>query len=401
MIAGKEHKSTLSSPIIKIAIVAIALGMIVMMISMSTGFGLQQKIREKLSGFNGHVQITNFDDNYSDITLNPISTDQNFYPSFDAVSGIAHVQVFATKPGVILTAKTFEGVVFKGVSSDYKWDFIQSYLEEGTLPKYGDEKSNEIVISTKLANSLEVGVGDNLNFRFPKNDPTRLPNFRIFKIIALYNSGFSDFDNSIVLGDIYHIKKMNKWQEDQVGGFEIFVDNFDEIREKANEIYVETPSTLDAKSILEKYPQIFEWISLFDVNVYMIIGIMILIAGINMITALLVLILERAKMIGILKTLGSTNGSLQKMFLYNAGYIILKGLFWGNLIGIFMLSMQYYFGIVTLDPDTYYVKEAPVYFDWLFIVLLNIGTMVLCLTMLIIPTLVISKIDPVKSIKFD
>jgi len=368
---------------------------------MSTGFGLQQKIREKLSGFNGHVQITNFDDNYSDITLNPISTDQNFYPSFDAVSGIAHVQVFATKPGVILTAKTFEGVVFKGVSSDYKWDFIQSYLEEGTLPKYGDEKSNEIVISTKLANSLEVGVGDNLNFRFPKNDPTRLPNFRIFKIIALYNSGFSDFDNSIVLGDIYHIKKMNKWQEDQVGGFEIFVDNFDEIREKANEIYVETPSTLDAKSILEKYPQIFEWISLFDVNVYMIIGIMILIAGINMITALLVLILERAKMIGILKTLGSTNGSLQKMFLYNAGYIILKGLFWGNLIGIFMLSMQYYFGIVTLDPDTYYVKEAPVYFDWLFIVLLNIGTMVLCLTMLIIPTLVISKIDPVKSIKFD
>jgi len=401
MIAGKEHKSTLSSPIIKIAIVAIALGMIVMMISMSTGFGLQQKIREKLSGFNGHVQITNFDDNYSDITLNPISTDQNFYPSFDAVSGIAHVQVFATKPGVILTAKTFEGVVFKGVSSDYKWDFIQSYLEEGTLPKYGDEKSNEIVISTKLANSLEVGVGDNLNFRFPKNDPTRLPNFRIFKIIALYNSGFSDFDNSIVLGDIYHIKKMNKWQEDQVGGFEIFVDNFDEIREKANEIYVETPSTLDAKSILEKYPQIFEWISLFDVNVYMIIGIMILIAGINMITALLVLILERAKMIGILKTLGSTNGSLQKMFLYNAGYIILKGLFWGNLIGVFMLSMQYYFGIVTLDPDTYYVKEAPVYFDWLFIVLLNIGTMVLCLTMLIIPTLVISKIDPVKSIKFD
>jgi len=401
MIAGKEHKSTLSSPIIKIAIVAIALGMIVMMISMSTGFGLQQKIREKLSGFNGHVQITNFDDNYSDITLNPISTDQNFYPSFDAVSGIAHVQVFATKPGVILTAKTFEGVVFKGVSSDYKWDFIQSYLEEGTLPKYGDEKSNEIVISTKLANSLEVGVGDNLNFRFPKNDPTRLPNFRIFKIIALYNSGFSDFDNSIVLGDIYHIKKMNKWQEDQVGGFEIFVDNFDEIREKANEIYVETRSTLDAKSILEKYPQIFEWISLFDVNVYMIIGIMILIAGINMITALLVLILERAKMIGILKTLGSTNGSLQKMFLYNAGYIILKGLFWGNLIGVFMLSMQYYFGIVTLDPDTYYVKEAPVYFDWLFIVLLNIGTMVLCLTMLIIPTLVISKIDPVKSIKFD
>ncbi|PCH77872.1 MAG: transmembrane permease [Flavobacteriaceae bacterium] len=401
MIAGKEHKSTLSSPIIKIAIVAIALGMIVMMISMSTGFGLQQKIREKLAGFNGHVQITNFDDNYSDITLNPISTDQTFYPSFDAVSGIAHIQVYATKPGIILTEDTFEGIVFKGVSSDYNWDFMQSYLEAGKLPIYGETKSNEIVISTKLANSLEVGVGDTMNFHFPKNDPTKRPNFRVFKIVALYNSGFSDFDNSIVMGDINQIIKMNKWQKDQVGGFEVFVDDFDEIRAKTNEIYIETPATLNAKSLLEKYPQIFEWISLFDVNVYMIIGIMILIAGINMVTALLVLILERAKMIGILKTLGSTNGSLQKMFLYNAGYIILKGLFWGNLIGISLLAIQYYFGVVTLDPDTYYVKEAPVYFDWLFIVLLNIGTLVLCLTMLVVPTLVISKIDPVKSIKFD
>jgi len=401
MIAGKEHKSTLSSPIIKIAIVAIALGMIVMMISMSTGFGLQVKIREKLSGFNGHVQITNFDDNYSDITLNPISKKQEFYPSFTSVSGISKIQAYATKPGVILTEKTFEGIVFKGVSSDYDWGFIQTYLEEGTFPSFGKERSNQIVISTILADKLEVTIGDKLNFHFPKNDPSKRPNYRIFEIVALFNSGFSDFDNSIVIGDLNHVVRMNKWKEDEIGGFEIFVDDFDDVRAKVNEIYIATPPTLNATSILEKYPQIFDWINLFDVNIYMIIGIMILIAGINMITALLVLILERAKMIGILKTLGSTNTSLQKMFLYNAGYIIVKGLFWGNLIGLALLLTQQYFGVISLDPSTYYVKEVPIHLDWLFIGLLNIGTLVLCLAMLVIPTLVISKIDPVKSIKFD
>ncbi|PCI31501.1 MAG: transmembrane permease [Flavobacteriaceae bacterium] len=401
MIAGREHKSSISSPIIKISILAIALGMIVMMISMSTSFGLQEKIREKLSGFNGHVQITSFDDNLSGITLNPIDKDQDFYPEFISVEGVSNVQVFATKPGVILTDKTFEGIVFKGVSADYDWSFIQSYIEEGVLPIYSTEKSNAIVMSSVMANNLEVKVGDTLRFHFPKNDPNKRPNFRMFNIVALYDSGFDDFDNSIIIGDINHIIKMNKWKEDEVGGFEIFIDDFDEIRTKSNEIYVATPSTLNARSILEKYPQIFDWINLFDVNVYLIIGIMIVIAGINMITALLVLILERAKMIGILKTLGSTNGSLQKMFLYNASYIIIKGLFWGNLIGLTLLFTQQYFGIIALDPSTYYVKEVPVHLDWLFIGLLNIGTLVLCLTMLVVPTMVISKIDPVKSIKFD
>lgn len=401
MIAGKEHKSTLSSPIIKISIVAIALGMIVMMISMSTSFGLQEKIREKLSGFNGHVQITSFDDNLSGITLNPVNRNQDFFPKFREVDGISKVQVFATKPGVILTEKTFEGIVFKGVSGDYDWGFIKSYLSEGKVPKYSSEKSNEIVMSTTMANNLEVKIGDTLKFHFPKEDPNKRPNFRMFKIVALYNSGFDDFDKSIVIGDISHIIKMNKWEKNQVGGFEIFIDNFDDIQSKSNEIYAATPATLNARSILEKYPQIFDWINLFDVNVYLIIGIMIVIAGINMITALLVLILERAKMIGILKTLGSTNGSLQKMFLYNAGYIILKGLFWGNLIGLSLLLFQQYFGVISLDPSTYYVKEVPVHLDWLFIGLLNIGTLLLCLTMLVVPTMVISKIDPVKSIKFD
>ncbi len=401
MIAGKEHKSSVSSPIIKISIVAIALGMIVMMISMSTSFGLQQKIREKLAGFNGHVQITSFDENLSGITLNPIARDQPFFPEFTSVEGISKVQVFATKPAVILTDKTFEGVVFKGVSDGYDWRFIQSYLEGGVLPKFSSKKSNDIVMSVVMANNLEVKVGDTLRFHFPKNDPNKRPNFRMFTIVALYDSGFDEFDNSIVIGDINHIIKMNKWNKNQVGGFEIFIDDFDKIKEKTNEIYIETPSNLNVISILEKYPQIFEWIDLFDINVYLIIGIMIVIAGINMITALLVLILERTKMIGILKTLGSTNGSLQKMFLYNAGYIILKGLFWGNLIGLLLLFSQQYFGFIALDPSTYYVKEVPVYLDWLFIGMLNIGTLVLCLIMLVVPTMVISKNDPVKSIKFD
>jgi lipoprotein-releasing system permease protein len=194
---------------------------------------------------------------------------------------------------------------------------------------------------------------------------------------------------------------MNRWNDDQVGGFEVLITDFNEIIPKSNEVYMQTGSTLNSESVVEKYPSIFEWISLFDNNIYLIIVIMILVAGINMITALLVLILERTQMIGILKALGSSNVSIRKVFLYNAAYLILKGLFWGNLIGLSILFIQKYFGVITLNPETYYVSEAPIYLNFGYIILLNIGTLILCLLMLIIPTIIISKISPVKSIKFE
>lgn len=401
IIAAKKYKSSISSPIIKIAIIAIALGIIIMMIAIATGIGLQQKIREKLSGFNGHIQITNFDNNNSEITLVPVSKKQDFYPEFKTVSNIKNVQVFATKAGIIRTETDFEGIILKGVANDYDWTFFQEYLVEGKLPNYSSEVSNDVLISKEITDRMALKLGDEFNILFVKNDPSKAPWIRVVKIVGIYNSGFQEFDGSFVIGDIRHIQKMNRWNDDQVGGFEVLITDFNEIIPKSNEVYMQTGSTLNSESVVEKYPSIFEWISLFDNNIYLIIVIMILVAGINMITALLVLILERTQMIGILKALGSSNVSIRKVFLYNAAYLILKGLFWGNLIGLSILFIQKYFGVITLNPETYYVSEAPIYLNFGYIILLNIGTLILCLLMLIIPTIIISKISPVKSIKFE
>ena len=401
IIAAKQYKSSISSPIIKIAISAIAIGIIVMMIAIATGFGLQEKIREKLSGFNGHIQITNFDNNNSEITLNPVSKNQDFYPKFTNITNIENVQVFATKGGIIRTETDFEGIILKGVAKDYNWTFFNEYLVEGTLPNFNNDVTNDVLISKEISNRLQINLGDSFNILFVKDNPSKAPWLRVVKAVGIYNSGFQEFDENFVIADIRHIQKMNRWTEDEVGGFEVLITNFDEIDLKSNQIYKETASTLNSQSIIEKYPGIFEWISLFDNNIYLIIVIMILVAGINMITALLVLILERTQMIGILKALGSTNVSIRKVFLYNAGYLVLKGLFWGNLIGLSILFAQKYFGFITLSPETYYVSEAPVYIDFWYIILLNLSTLLLCLLMLIVPTLLISKIDPVKSIKFE
>ncbi|MFK5959635.1 MAG: FtsX-like permease family protein [Lutibacter sp.] len=401
IITAKKYKSSISSPIIKIAIIAIAIGMVIMMIAIGTGIGLQQKIREKLSGFNGHIQITNFDNNNSEITLEPISKIQNFYPEFTNIGGIKNVQVFATKPGIIRTETDFEGIIFKGVSNDYDWSFFKEYLVEGIVPNYDTNVSFDVLISSEISNRLNINLNEEFNILFVKDDPAKAPWLRVVKVIGIYNSGFQDFDKNFVIADIRHIQKMNKWSGNDVGGFEVILNNFDDIQEKSNEIYKETASTLNSQSIIEKYPAIFEWIGLFDTNIYLIIVIMVLVAGINMITALLVLILERTQMIGILKALGSSNVSIRKVFLYNASYLILRGLFWGNLIGLIILAIQKYGKIISLNPETYYVNTVPIYLDAGYILLLNIGTLLLCLIMLIIPSLIITKISPVKSIKFE
>ncbi|MDP3313496.1 ABC transporter permease [Lutibacter sp.] len=401
IIAAKKYKSSISSPIIKIAIIAISLGMVIMMVAIATGIGLQQKIREKLAGFNGHIQITNFDNNNSSITLTPVSKDQEFYPKFENVGEINNVQVFATKAGIIRTETDFEGIIFKGVDAEYNWSFFQDYLIQGRLPKLGSEISFEVLISQEISNRLKINVGDEFNILFVKEDTSKAPWLRVVKAVGIYNSGFKDFDENYVLADIQHIQKMNKWEENEVGGFEVIINNFDDIETKNKEIYNQTTSTLNSQSVVDKYPAIFEWISLFDNNIYLIIAIMILVAGINMITALLVLILERAQMIGILKSLGSTTTSIRKIFLYNASYLILRGLFWGNLIGLTILITQHYFGLITLNPDTYYVKTVPVYINFWYILLLNFGTLLLCMAMLLIPSIVISKISPVKAIKIE
>jgi lipoprotein-releasing system permease protein len=401
LITARDHKSSISAPIIKIAIAAIAIGMIMMIISVATGIGLQQKIRQKVAAFNGHIIITNYDENQSQLSLTPISTHQDFYPKFKNVEGINHVQAVATKSGIIRTETAFEGIIFKGVGKEYRWNNLQEYLVSGKLPNLNNQLNDEVLISEFLANRLNLKVGDKFNTFFMKEDTNQKPNLRVFRITGIFNSGFQEFDSTYIIGDIRHIQRINKWESDQVGAFEVFVDDFNAIQEKGQEVYEKTGSTLDTQTIVEKYYYIFEWLKLFDFNIIVILVIMIAVATINMVVALLVLILERTQMIGILKSMGANNWTVRKIFLYNAFYLISKGLFWGNLIGVGMLLIQQNFGVIKLNPENYYVNEAPVFIDFGTIFLLNIGTVLICLLILLIPSYIITKISPIKAIRFD
>jgi len=257
------------------------------------------------------------------------------------------------------------------------------------------------LVSEYLANRLRLNVGSKFTTYFMKEGNNQLPNIRVFRVAGIYNSGFQEFDATYIIGDIRHLQRINKWNQNQVGAFEIFIDNFDQMKQKGEEVYAQTNSTLNTQTIAEKYFAIFEWLQLFDFNVIVILVVMVIVATINMIVALLVLILERTQMIGILKALGASNWSIRKIFLYNAAYLILRGLFWGNLVGIGLVLIQQYFGVIKLNPENYYVTEAPVYLNWTYILLLNIGTVIICLLVLLIPSYIITKISPVKAIRFD
>ena len=401
IIASKEHKNSVSSPIIKISILAIAIGIIVMLFSVATGVGLQKKIKEKISGFNGDIQISNYDSNNSKITVSPVDKHQDFYPDFPEIPNVKKVQVYATKAGIIRTPDEFEGIILKGVDSDYDWSFFSDYIVSGKKPLIQEELTDEVLISAKTGSRLNLKTGDSFHMFFVKDDPNKAPNSRKFKVAGIFDSGFEEFDETFIIGDIKHIQRINKWEANQVGGFELFIHDFDKLRETGFEVYDSIDPSLNAYTTAEKFPAIFEWLSLFDTNIIVIIGIMILIAGINMITALLVLILERTQMIGVLKALGNHNWSIRKIFLYNAAFLIGKGMLWGNVIGVGLLLIQKYFGVITLDPETYYVNQAPVYLSVFSLIWINLGTLFLCLIMLIIPSHIVSKISPVKAIKFD
>lgn len=403
LIKGAAHKVSISAPIIKIAIAAVALGLVMMLITVATSAGLQLKIREKVSAFNGHIQISNYDNNASDVSVVPVSLDQEFYPEFKSVDGIAHVQAVASKGGIIRTEDTFEGIIAKGVGNDYNWTVFNEYLVDGRLPDYSGILNDEVLMSSLMANRLHLKTGDSFFSFFLKDDNVdKLPNQRKFTITGLYDSGFEEFDGLYIFTDIRHIQRMNQWDEGQVGNFEVFLDSFDDIDLKSKEIYGKTLSSLDTQTILDKYYKIFEWISLFDFNTVLIISIVIIVSGFNMITALLVLILERTQMIGILKALGSANWSIRKVFLYNAAYLIGIGLLWGNTIGLGALWLQDMFKIAKFpNPQEYYIDYIPVYIDGLTILLLNIGVLILCLLMLLVPSYIITRITPVKAIKFE
>ncbi|UJH66654.1 ABC transporter permease [Allomuricauda sp. SCSIO 65647] len=403
LIKGASHKISISAPIIKIAIAAIAIGIVMMLIAIVTSSGLQRKIREKVAAFNGHIQISNYDNNNSEVSTVPVSIEQDFYPEFRDVEGVAHVQAVATKPGIIRMEDTFEGMIAKGVGNDYDWSYFEEYLIDGRLPNYAGDLNDEVFMSRLMTNRLRLKVGDSFPAIFLRDgDPSKMPNNRRFEVVGIYDSGFEEFDGQYVFVDIRHIQRMNKWEASEVGNFEVFLDDFDDIDQKSAEIYGKTLSNLDTQNIKSKYYKIFEWIGLFDFNVALIIGIMIVVGGINMVTALLVLILERTQMIGILKAIGSQNWSIRKIFLYNAAYLIGIGLFWGNLIGLGIILLQQKFRFLKFpNPEEYYIDYIPVHISVTTVLLLNLGVMLLCLLMLLLPSYAITKITPVRAIKFE
>ena len=401
LISAQSYKSSVSAPIIKIGVLAIAISTIVMLFAVAISVGLQQKIRDKAVAFNGHITISNFDTNLSEGAQAPIKKTQLFYPEFKEVAGITHVQAVAQKFGIIRTETDFEGLFLKGVGIDYNWQYFKEFLIQGTLPYYSESYSDEVLISEHLAKRLLFKLGDTFQMYFLKSDSSSPPSIRKFKIVGIFNSGFEELDQTFLIGDLNHVQRLNRWSKDQVGQFEVFIQDYEDLEAKGLEVYAETPSTLNAQTVKQKYPVIFDWIAIFDKNTYGIIAMMILVGVINMITALLVLILERTQMIGILKALGSRSWGIQKVFIYTASYLAITGLILGNGIGLLLLFIQKYLSPITLNPSVYYVSKAPVDINLWTILCLNLLTFTICVLVLIIPSYLIAKIAPVKAIKFD
>ncbi len=376
---------------------SISLGLLVMFIAVAILTGFQKAVREKVIGFGAHIQISHYDEN-SSLETKPISMHQDFYPSLENAEGIKHIQVYATKAGIIKTADQIQGIVLKGIGPDYDLSFFADKMIAGCLIHPGDTgRTNDVMISKNLASLLKLRLNDDIRMYFISGTATL---GRKFHIAGIYETGLEEFDKVYVICDIRHIQKLNNWQPDEVGGFEVTLDNFKDLDKMEKYVYHKIGMTLDAKTIRDLYPQIFDWLDLQDINVLIIIILMVLVSGITMISTLLILILERTNMIGILKALGMPNGGIRRIFLINAAYIIGQGLIWGNLIGLTLCIIQLKYGLITLSQESYYVPVVPVNLDLWNILLLNAGTAFVCLVMLLLPSFVISRISPLRAIRF-
>lgn len=400
LVKSGSHKNTVSSPIIKIAILAIAISIAMMIISISTGIGLQQKIRQKIASFNGHIQISNYDENQSQVNVNPIDIRLLSKEQIKKNTTIENVFCTASKAGIIRTEKFTEGIIFKGLEADFDWKNYQEYLVEGHVPHFSKEDINQVLISKYLADRLELKVGSTFNTFFMKENG-KLPAVRKFKVSGIYNSGFNDFDSSYLLGNIQHVQRINKWNQNQIGTYEVYLKDFEKLQESNQMLYKNIPPTFNSVSIQDRYYTIFEWLKLFDFNILVIIGLMIFVSVVNIVVALLVLILEKTQLIGLLKSMGASNWSIRKIFIYNASHLIIKGLIIGNVFAFVLLLLQKKFGLLKLPPENYYVNEAPVAFNWLPLIGVNFLTLTISIILLLVPSYLVSKIQPIKAIKFD
>ncbi|MGD0753715.1 MAG: ABC transporter permease [Bacteroidales bacterium] len=404
LIKGRREGTSFSRPINVIAIVGIAMGLAVMILAVAILTGFKKQIREKVVGFGSHIQIMNYDSNISFETT-PISDTQKFIPRIKKITGIEHIEVFATKAGIIRTDEDIQGVVLKGIGSDFDWSYFKSNMVDGSVFTVTDTgRTDKVIISKKIADMLRLKTGDSFDMLFIQ-DPPRM---RKFTISGIYETSLEEFDKMYVYCDIGHIKRLNGWKDDQVSGFEVFINDFGRLDEMTTAVrdaigykITEEDTKFKVTNIRIRYPQIFDWLNFQDINVIIIILLMLIVAGFNMISGLLILILEKTNMIGVLKSLGAEDITIRRVFLYQAAYLIGKGLFWGNFIGIGLAYIQLKTGVITLDPSSYYIKTVPVNLELAHIVLLNAGTMAAIIIMLLVPSQLISRISPVKAIRYD
>lgn len=391
-----KAERTFSKLIVRIAILGITLGLCVMLLAIAIMKGFKTEIREKIRGFNGDIQVLKYDLNssYENSSFNLEKQNLN---KIKQLSNVAVVDAFATKPGIIKANDEVEGVVFKGVDSAYHWDNFNKVLIAGKVidfTKPGHQQ--QILISELVAKKLNLKVGDNFLMYFIQESLRK----RKFEIVGIYRTGVEEVDKIFVIGDMDLVRRLNKWDDNQVGGYELRIKDFNQLDATSYEVGDELPTQLKAVSVTTNFPSIFEWLSLLDINAQVVLVLMLMVAIINMISALLIIILERTHMIGLLKALGESNWGIRKIFLYNAVYLIGFGMLMGNIFGLGLGYIQQQTHFFKLDEASYYMSFIPVQFEWLDIILINIGTLVICLAVLIIPSMLVSKISPVKALSF-
>ena len=393
-------KKSFSRFIIRIAVVAIALSVAVMIVSICMVSGFSKEIKERIFGFWGEIHITNFDNNQSYETT-PLRKEQVSLDKLRKADDVQNVAPFIIKAGILKTKTEIEGIALKGVDKEYDWPTIQTYVKEGKLLSFNDSvATKEILISRSTARRLHLQVGDNVIAYFIRKD-LAAPLGRKLKVCGIFHTGLEEYDKQYALVDIQLLRQLNEWNADEVAGYEVRLKDMNKMEAFKDSIYYKyVDQNVNAQSMKEINRNIFEWLDLQKINEYLILGFMVLVAMLNMITALIILILDRTNMIGILKALGANDKSITRVFIYNAAYIILNGLFWGNLLGLGICTLQHFTGFIKLNEENYYLSVAPVYFNLLGIILINIGTLLICTLILLLPTRLISRISPMKAIRF-
>ena len=392
ILSYKRYKNSISSPIIKISVLSIIIAISVINFSVSIGFGIQNEIKNKFSLISGDFYITNFK-NESFSTFHSINLDQIDFSIFENEK-FNYINKVIYNPGIIPLENNFQDIIFKGIESSNK-DFLNPFIAGISNI---DIKINDIIISDYLSNKLEINVGDKTRFLFFKNKDSKIPIIRNFNVIGLYNSGISEFDSKVVIGNINQSASINKWNINHVGALEISLHK-NNPENNISSLFKHIPSSLDIQTSSQRFPDIFSWINLFDTNIYLIIILMTLVGGINMITALLVTVLDKTKLIAILKIFGTKNSSVKKIFFINGFYLILRGVFWGNLFSLTLMFFQKQFLFFKLDPSIYYSSFVPIEIDPFKIIFINLIVVLISLIMLFIPINAISKIKPNSTLK--